>query len=97
MVSSIIMIGKVGAENWLFGVSENYLSANTFTKKLGLVAQFLPVFALTAVFRLSSGSVISSYNPYLIAPLHPIIPLVLTGCYLVLAIAMFILLLLSMK
>ena len=97
MISSIIMIGKVAAENWLFRLSENNLSGNTFIKKLRLVARFLPVFALTAVFRQGSGAVFISYNPFLIGPLHPIISLTLTGCYVVLAIVVLLPLLLSMK
>ena len=97
MLSSVIMIGKVGAETWLFGGPENELKARSFTEKLVLVVRFLPVFAITTVFRHGSGAVLISYHPYLLWPQHPVVSILLTICYAILAIAVFILLLLSMR
>ena len=50
------MIGKVGAENLLNDGEQ--LKGKNFWEKLFLVLKFIPVMALTAIFRLGSGALV---------------------------------------
>ena len=54
MISSIVVIGKVAAENYLRDGPEDLLEDKSFKEKISLVLRFLPLFLLTAFFR--SGS-----------------------------------------
>ena len=57
LLSSLLDIGKVGAENFLTASPKNLLKGKPFFKKLVLVIQYLPVFLLTPLFRVGSGAV----------------------------------------
>ena len=52
IISSVLVIGKVGAENLLI----EQLKDKGFWERLVLTGKFIPVIALTAVFRLGSGA-----------------------------------------
>ena len=54
--SSMLVIGKVGAENLLNDGDQ--LKNKSFWERLLLTGKFIPVIALTAVFRLGSGALI---------------------------------------
>ena len=54
--SSMLVIGKVGAENLLNDGDQ--LKNKSFWERLVLTGKFIPVIALTAVFRLGSGALI---------------------------------------
>ena len=47
MVSSTLVIGKVGAENILMKGQENKLKDKSFLEKVLLLARYIPVVALT--------------------------------------------------
>ena len=51
MVSSTLVIGKVGAENILMKGEENKLKDKSFLQKVFLVARYIPVLSLTAVVK----------------------------------------------
>ena len=51
MISSIVVIGKVSAENYLTTGPEDLLKDKSFIEKIALVLRFLPLFALTTFFR----------------------------------------------
>ena len=48
MISSIVIIGKVRAENYLASGPEDLLKDKSFKEKIALVLRFLPLFSLTA-------------------------------------------------
>ena len=54
--SSVLMIGKVGAENLLNDGEQ--LKGKNFWERLLLILKFIPVMALTAIFRLGSGALV---------------------------------------
>ena len=56
ILSSVLLIGKVGAENLLNDGEQ--LKGKNFWEKLFLVLKFIPVMALTAIFRLGSGALV---------------------------------------
>ena len=56
IVSSVLVIGKVGAENLLN--AEDQLKDKGFWERFILIGKFIPVMGLTAVFRLGSGALI---------------------------------------
>ena len=59
----------------------NLLEGKTFSTKLLLIAKFLPVFSLTAFFRIGSGVVnVLNYVNGSFAPFRPIYSLILTWC-----------------
>lgn len=60
MFSSVIVIGKVGAET-LLASQPDLLQHKTFKQKLVLITRFLPLVALTAVFRIGSSALIVSH------------------------------------
>ena len=55
IVSSILVIGKNNAENFLSDNPENKLKGKSFLKKLKLVLRHLPLFCTTIIFRVGSG------------------------------------------
>ena len=57
LLSSLLIIGKVSTEFYLVSEPENLLQGKSFLEKLKLVAKHLPLFTLTAFFRLSSSIV----------------------------------------
>ena len=54
--SSVLVIGKVGAENLLNDGEQ--LKGKNFWERLLLIGKFIPVMALTAIFRLGSGALV---------------------------------------
>ena len=54
--SSVLVIGKVGAENFLNDGEQ--LKGKNFWERLLLIGKFIPVMALTAIFRLGSGALV---------------------------------------
>ena len=66
MVSSLLVIGKGSAEAYLAAPPLNRLQGKPFLEKLWLVSIYIPVFSLTAFFRLGSGvfNVINYYPGY---------------------------------
>ena len=54
--SSVLVIGKVGAENLLNDGEQ--LKGKNFWERLLLISKFIPVMALTAIFRLGSGALV---------------------------------------
>ena len=81
MVSSTLVIGKVGAENLLIKGQENMMEDKTFFEKVALLACYAPMVALTALFRIGSASVVL-YHPHLLQPLTPAFAIFLTWIYL---------------
>ena len=75
MVSSLFMLGKSGAENFLTFGLENKLSDRGTLSKLKLVGQFFPVFLATAMFRIGSISACGSWDYVMIFII--LLPLVL--------------------
>ena len=65
--SSVLVIGKVGAENLL----KEQLKDKGFWGRLLLTAKFIPVIALTAVFRLGSGALFRCLHS--LSPSHNLI------------------------
>ena len=61
--SSLLVIGKVKAEDYLSSSPENLLEGNSFLEKLKLITKFLPLFISTTVFRVGSG-LIKHSGPY---------------------------------
>ena len=61
MISSIVLIGKVRAENYLTSGPEDLLKDKSFIEKIALVLRFLPLFSLTGFFR-SGAYVVSLLN-----------------------------------
>ena len=80
MVSSTVVIGKVGAENILTNGQENKLKDKSFLEKVFLLARYMPVIALTAIFRLGCASTIL-YHPDHFVPITPAFAVFLTWIY----------------
>ena len=59
--SSVIMIGKAGAEKFLTFGAENKLEGLSLGGKLGMLAWTSPVFILTAIFRISGLAIIFAW------------------------------------
>ena len=57
ILSSVLIIGKVSTEFYLISEPENLLQDKSFLEKLKLIAKHLPLFALTAFFRIGSSIV----------------------------------------
>ena len=66
MLSSIVMIGKSSAENYLTFGSKNLLRDASLGQQLLLLATTSPVFVLMAIFRLGSFSLICAWD-YMLA------------------------------
>ena len=95
MVSSILVIGKVGAENILMKGQENKMKDKSFLEKVVLLLRYTPVIALTALFRVGSASTVL-YHPHLFpsfVTLTPAFAMFLTWIYLVCSINLLITLL----
>ena len=69
MVSSVLVIAKVGAENILTKGEEDKMKDKSFLEKVALLARFMPLTALTAVFRIGSATAFH-YHPSLLLPPH---------------------------
>lgn len=70
ILSSITMIGKAGAQNFLTFGQENKFDNTSLMKKLKLLAQFSPVFIITATFRIGSLAIIVAWGIYYAAIVH---------------------------
>ena len=57
ILSSILVIGKTNAENYLSDSPENRLKGKSFLEKLKLVLCHLPLFCSTIFFRVGSGPI----------------------------------------
>ena len=62
MASSLLMIAKSGAENFLTFGQENKLENRKFLGKLKLMGKMMPVFLLTAFFRIATLSVCAAWD-----------------------------------
>ena len=81
MLSSVLMVAKAGAENFLTSGVENKMSDRSTLSKLKLMARFIPVFMLTATFRIGTIAVCWAWDsnvipPPSLLPLALILPLV---------------------
>ena len=92
MVSSTVVIGKVGAENILTNGQENKLKDKSFLEKVVLILRYTPVIALTALFRVGCASTVL-YHPHLFVPLTPAFAMFLTWIYLMCNITLLLILL----
>ena len=81
MVSSTLVIGKVGAENILMKGQENKMEGKSFLEKVILLLRYTPVIALTTLFRVGCASTVL-YHPHLFSPLTPAFAMFLTWIYL---------------
>ena len=63
ILSSLLIIGKTSTEYYLISEPENLLAEKSFLEKLKLIIKHLPLFSLTAFFRLGS-SVIKHSSPH---------------------------------
>ena len=70
ILSSVAVIGKVGAENFLTFGQESKLDNLSFGRKIGLLALYSPAFTLTALFRTSSMAIIQAWGIYYAAIVH---------------------------
>ena len=57
ILSSLLVIGKCGAEEYLMGNPENLLKDMNALGKLWLTIKYIPLFSLTALFRVGAGVV----------------------------------------
>lgn len=78
MVSSVLIIGKVSAENYLMKGRENKLENKTFF--IFLIGQYIPVMSLTAVFRLGS-TILFLFPPSLFQPISFIASLIMLDLF----------------
>ena len=62
MLSSLVMIGKSSADNYLTFGSKNLLTEASHGQRLFLLATTTPVFVLTAIFRIGSFSLICAWD-----------------------------------
>ena len=70
ILSSVAMIGKVGAESFLTFGQESKLDNLSFARKIGLLALYSPAFTLTALFRISALAIIVAWGIYYAAIVH---------------------------
>ena len=70
ILSSVAMIGKVGAENFLTFGQESKLDNISFVRKIGLLAVYSPAFILMALFRISALAIIVAWGIYYAAIVH---------------------------
>ena len=75
ILSSLMMIGKSGAEKLLIFGHENKLRDKSFIAALLNIAEYAPVCAITAIFRLGSVAIIIAYQPHMLQPLNPVFAL----------------------
>ena len=55
ILSSLLVIGKCGGEEYLIGKPENLLAGKSALEKLWLTIKYIPLFSLTAFFRVGAG------------------------------------------
>ena len=55
ILSSLLIIGKCSAEEYLTGKPENLLAGKSAVEKLWLTVKHIPLFSLTAFFRVGAG------------------------------------------
>ena len=55
ILSSLLVIGKCSAEEYLMGNPENLLKDKSAMEKLWLTLKYIPLFSLTAFFRVGAG------------------------------------------
>ena len=55
ILSSLLVIGKCSAEEYLMGNPENLLKDKSAIEKLWLTLKYIPLFSLTAFFRVGAG------------------------------------------
>jgi hypothetical protein len=80
LISSIVVIGKVSAENYLMAGPENLLADKPLHERIALTLRYMPVFALTAFFRCGAGVVnVLNYNSFI--PFSPAFVIFLAYCY----------------
>ena len=96
IISSILVIGKVGSENILMKGEVNKLEEKSFIEKVLLILQYTPVMALTSMFRLC-GSTIAFHHPSFLLPLSPTLALFLTWAYLALNVPLLLVLFTLLK
>ena len=70
MVSSVLVIGRVGAETSLVSDQHHLLRGKSFLQRVLAVTKLIPLFSFTAIFRIGSMAVISQslvpfFGPYL--------------------------------
>ena len=71
MASSLVMIAKSGAENFITFGAENKLSdVRSTLAKMIIMAKFIPVFLLTGFFRVGTIAVLASYETKYLVPFH---------------------------
>ena len=70
MTSSVVVIGKVSAENYLMANPNNLLAKASFCQRIMLTLRFMPVFTLTAFFRIGA-SVVNVLNYDNFTPFSP--------------------------
>ena len=92
MVSSTLVIGKVGAENILMKGQENKMKDKSFLEKVVLLLRYTPVIAMTALFRVGCASTVL-YHPHIFVPLTPAFAMFLTWIYLMCNITLLLILL----
>ena len=80
MISSVVVIGKVSAENYLTANPRNLLARASFWQRVMLTLRFMPVFALTAFFR-CGAYVVSVLNYSNFTPFSPPFITFLIYCY----------------
>ena len=80
MVTSVLVIAKVGAENILIKGEEDKMKDKSFLEKVALLARFMPLTALTALFRIGSASAFL-YHFHLLLPLTPTAAIIIFFCY----------------
>ena len=96
MVSSTLVIGKVGAENILTNGQENKLQDKSFLEKVFLIARYMPVIALTAIFRIGCASTVL-YHPDHFVPITPAFAVFLTWVYCMCSITLLLIILSILK
>ena len=73
------------AENYLAAAPEDLLEDKSFLEKLPLVLKYMPVFVLTAIFRIGSGviKVTSGVIPGIFSPISPSFSMLLHLLYMI--------------
>merc|ERR1712107_16205 len=74
MASSLLMVGKAAAESYLTFGKRDELKEAFLLKHITLLATFSPIFILTAVFRIGSFVVITSWLWALGLNVEPVLP-----------------------
>ena len=96
MVSSVLVIAKVGAENILTKGEEDKMKDKSFLEKVALLARFMPLTALTAVFRIGSATAFH-YHPRLLLPPTPSTAIILSLVYSLINLTLLLILLTTLR